>query len=253
MATMRRGGHGLQRGMIGLALLVAVLGGLLGQPTGAAAAGERTFYGPSEDGCTYAWDGAQWVEKLCPLGDGSGQIFIPQGGRWVEFGPYDIYEATTGCYYAGWLGDGYREALCPQADGTWHTYVASTNGQWVYDAKVTFKAEGGLIVEFGNGLYIEHYADGSSYVRGANGHWSKLNAAGNVILQGGPGGAIQQGGNSTDPALTVVLNNMATKMYNNLPNAGDYHSCLMLGSSSTDYNNNGRTGMTELEEHCEGE
>lgn len=238
MATMRRGGHGLQRGMIGLALLVAVLGGLFGQPTGAAAAGERTFYGPSEDGCTYAWDGAQWVEKLCPLSDGTVQIFVKQGGQWVGFAIYDTYQTTTGCYYSDWAGDGYRQALCPQADGTWHSYVPGTNGQWVYDVKFTVKADGGFILEFANGNYGETYGDGSSYVRAANGGWATHDAAGNVIEQGGPSGS-----GSTEVAVPHEIF-MVTS------HARDFSNCLWLNDSSKDYDNDGRTGHNELVEHC---
>lgn len=105
--------------------------------------------------------------------------------------------------------------------------------------KVTVKADGGLILEFADGDYVESYGDGSSYVQAANGAWLTADAVGNVI---------ERGGGSSGSGNTEVA--MPQEIFEITSHARNFSNCLWLSDSSKDYDLDWETGHNELVEFC---
>jgi len=240
----------LRRGVVALAVLAVLAAGftaLSPQPVGAE--GQRTRYGPFDDGCYAAMDPQAnvYVVKQCPLQDGTWTLEFAIANQWIEVGRGPF---SDGCYYrADPSGQGYTSRLCLQSDARYAAFIPGTNGDWVQTSYWWFDAVGGLIM---TGL------DGVSIGMATDGRFLIFDAAGNVISDSGVATS------TDDPfASCVTADNLwgrgcvggGGRSGSGSGGAGSGGStsfgyCMILASDSVDWNDNHRSDTSEVMDEC---
>jgi hypothetical protein len=120
----------------GLALVIAaIVGGILSGTRNAEASGAGQWF-EFADGCSYLWDGYNYVQGACPRTDGGYDIYSPSNGQWVYWysvgwtvdgGIWMIVQGQT--YYF----DAYGNLI---SDVYFTTTVGGTDSGWSYDASL---------------------------------------------------------------------------------------------------------------------
>jgi hypothetical protein len=202
-------------------LLAATAVGLDRAPSTSAAQRE---YGPYDD-CYWTWDGTRWSQKRCPQSDDSDYVYLPSGSGW--------------------------------------DYVAQCADAGAFQACL-----------FESGLYVETYDDGSRYLEGRTRNYEIYHTDGTLAESGhydvsGVQVATWWPQRISMAAAMKYRSNLYWRTYGTVTRtiritnptwfdsvvagtsgANAYVNCLWNNNSQTDFDNDGRTGFTELTEHC---